>query len=78
MHSIIVSQITDDDDEIITTAETDPPALAVSVRTTGEILDVHADTARLRVQGAEGLRELLVACAQAAFAQRYDPLLEQS
>jgi hypothetical protein len=48
------------------------------MRTTGEILDVHADTARLRVVGAEGLAELLVACAQAAFAQRYDPLLDRS
>lgn len=78
MHSLIVSQIVDDDDEIITTAETDPAAIAVSMRTTGEILDVHADTARLRVLGAEGLAELLVACAQAAFAQRYDPLLDRS
>jgi hypothetical protein len=34
------------------------------MRTTGEILDVHADTARLRVVGAEGLAELLVACAE--------------
>ncbi len=75
MHSIIVSQVKDDDDEIVTTASTDPAGLEVSVRTTGEILDVYADTAQLRRHGADGLQELFVSCSQAAFAQRYDPLL---
>ena len=42
MHSIIVTQFTDDDDDVITTAATDPPAMSVSVRTTGEIVDVDA------------------------------------
>lgn len=75
MHNITVSQIKDDDDDIITTAETDPPALSVSVRTTGETVDVYADVAQLRPLGASGLRELFITCAQAAFAHRYDPLL---
>lgn len=75
MHSITVSQVRDDDDDIITTATTDPDGLSVSVLTTGEILDVHADIAALRPHGADGLAELFVACAQAGFIQRYDPLL---
>lgn len=76
MHSITVSQIKDDDDEIITTAETDPAALSVSVRSTGEVVDVYAQPERLRPLGADGLRELFVTCAQSAFAHRYDPLME--
>ncbi len=76
MHSICVSQVIDDDDETITTADTDPPGLAVSVRTTGEIIDVHTDVAQLRRYGADGLAELFVTCAQAAHASRYDPLAE--
>ena len=40
MHSISLTQFKDDDDEVITTAETDPAAMSVSVRTTGEIVDV--------------------------------------
>jgi hypothetical protein len=75
MHSIELSQFKDDDDEIITTAATDPEALSVSVRTTGEIVDIDAKVDRLRPLGAEGFKELFVSCAQAAFAHRYDPLL---
>ncbi|AGB27309.1 hypothetical protein QRB38_13490 [Mycobacterium avium subsp. hominissuis] len=76
MHSIVVTQFKDDDDEVITTAATDPEALSVSVRTTGEIVDVDAQAARLKSLGADGLKELFVTCAQAAFVQRYDPLLD--
>jgi hypothetical protein len=75
MHSITVSQVRDDDDDIITTATSDPCGLAVSVLTTGQIIDVDVDIAALRPHGADGLSELFVALAQAAFAQRYDPLL---
>jgi hypothetical protein len=75
MHSIELSQFKDDDDEIITTAETDPVALSVSVRTTGEIVDIDVQADKLRSLGVEGLKELFIACAQAAFAHRYDPLL---
>ncbi len=76
MHTITVTQFKDDDDDVITVAETDPAAMSVSVRTTGEIVDVDAQSDRLRPLGAEGLKELFVTCAQAAFAHRYDPLLE--
>lgn len=76
MHSINLTQFKDDDDEVITTAETDPAAMSVSVRTTGEIVDVDAAADTLRPLGADGLKELFVTCAQAAFAHRYDPLLE--
>lgn len=76
MHSISLTQFKDDDDEVITTAETDPAAMSVSVRTTGEIVDVDAAADKLRPLGADGLKELFVTCAQAAFAHRYDPLLE--
>lgn len=75
MHSINVTQFKDDDDDVITTAETDPPAMSVSLRTTGEIVDVEANADKLRPLGADGLQELFVTCAQAAFAHRYDPLL---
>ena len=74
MHSITVTQFKDDDDEVITTAETDPPAMSVSVRTTGEIVDVDAAVDKLRPLGAEGLKELFLPCAQSAFLHRYDPL----
>ena len=74
MHSITVPQFKDDDDEVITTAETDPPAMSVSVRTTGEIVDVDAAVDKLRPLGAEGLKELFLTCAQSAFLHRYDPL----
>ena len=77
MHSITITQFTDDDDDVITTAETDPAAISVSVRTTGAIVDVDADVDRLRPLGADGLKELVVTCAQAAFAHRYDPLLDE-
>ncbi|MBI2699709.1 hypothetical protein [Mycobacterium paragordonae] len=77
MHSITITQFTDDDDDVITTAETDPAAISVSVRTTGAIVDVDADVDRLRPLGADGLKELFVTCAQAAFAHRYDPLLDE-
>lgn len=77
MHSIELSQFKDDDDEIITTAETDPAALSVSVRTTGEIVDIDAHADKLRALGVEGFEELFVSCAQAAFAHRYDPLMDQ-
>jgi hypothetical protein len=77
MHSITVTQFKDDDDDIITTAETDPAAMSVSVRTTGEIVDVDALVDQLRPLGVDGLEELFVTCAQAAFAHRYDPLLTQ-
>lgn len=77
MHSIELSQFKDDDDEIITTAETDPAALSVSVRTTGEIVDIDAQADKLRALGVEGFEELFVSCAQAAFAHRYDPLMDQ-
>ncbi len=77
MHSITITQFTDDDDDIITTAETDPAAMSVSVRTTGAIVDVDADVDRLRPLGADGLKELFITCAQAAFAHRYDPLLDE-
>lgn len=76
MHSINVTQFKDDDDDIITTAATDPPAMSVSVRTTGEIVDVDATVERLRPLGADGLKELFVTCAQTAFVHRYDPLPE--
>jgi len=77
MHSITVTQFKDDDDDIITTAETDPAALSVSVSTTGAILDVDAAVDKLRPLGADGLKELFVTCAQSAFAHRYDPLLPE-
>lgn len=77
MHSITVTQFKDDDDDVITTAETDPPAMSVSVRTTGEIVDVDAKVDKLRPLGAEGVKELFVTCAQSAFVHRYDPLLDQ-
>lgn len=78
MHSITVSQFKDDDDEVITTAATAPEALSVSVTTTGEIVDVDvdADVRKLRPLGSDGLKELFVACAQSAFAHRYDPLMD--
>ena len=76
MYDITVGQVKDDDDEIITTAATDPEALSVSARTTGEIIDVYVDTKQLRSKGADVLGEVFVACAQAAFAHRYDPLLD--
>ncbi len=75
MYTITVSQV-DDDGEVITTAGTDPDLLAVSVGTTGEILDVHIAAGRDPALGADELAELFVTCAQAAFSQRYDPLLE--
>ncbi|ORX14142.1 hypothetical protein [Mycobacterium xenopi] len=78
MHSINLTQFKDDDDEIITTAETDPAALSVSVRTTGEIVDVDASVDKLRPLGVDGFQELFVVCAQAAFAHRYDPLLSEN
>lgn len=78
MHSITVTQFQDDDDDVITTAATDPPAMSVSVRTTGEIVDIDAQVDRLRPLGADGLSELFCACAQSAFAHRYDPLLDES
>lgn len=76
MHFINLSQFKDDDDEVITTAATDPEALSVSVRTTGEIVDVEAQVSSLRPLGADGFKELFVTCAQSAFAHRYDPLME--
>jgi hypothetical protein len=76
MHSITLSQFKDDDDDVITTAATDPEALSVSVATTGEIVDVDAQVSKLRPLGADGFKELFVTCAQAAYAHRYDPLLE--
>lgn len=77
MHSITVTQFKDDDDEVITTAETDPAALSVSVCTTGAIVDVDAAVKALRPLGVEGFTELFLTCAQAAFAHRYDPLLSE-
>ncbi|WGI35972.1 hypothetical protein QDT91_28610 (plasmid) [Mycolicibacterium aubagnense] len=77
MHEIIVGQFVDDDDNVITTAATDPDALSYSVYTNGEAADVYADEARLRPLGGAGLSELLVTCGQAAFLQRYDPLLSK-
>lgn len=77
MHTITVTQFKDDDDDVITVAETDPAAMSVSVRTTGEIVDVDAQAERLRPLGADGLKELFVTCAQSAFAHRYDPLLDE-
>ncbi|WP_006244112.1 hypothetical protein [Mycolicibacterium tusciae] len=77
MHTITVTQFKDDDDDVITVAETDPAAMSVSVRTTGEIVDVDAQSDRLRPLGAEGLKELFVTCAQSAFVHRYDPLLDE-
>jgi hypothetical protein len=77
MHSITVTQFKDDDDDVITTAATDPAALSVSVRTTGEIVDVDAQAARLQPLGADGFKELFVTCAQSAFVHRYDPLLDE-
>lgn len=76
MHSIVLSQFKDDDDEVITTASTDPEALSVSVSTTGEIVDIDAQPSKLRPLGGEGLKELFVGCAQSAFTHRYDPLME--
>ncbi|BBY55976.1 hypothetical protein H7J07_02215 [Mycobacterium koreense] len=74
MHEIMVSQV-DIDGEVITTAATDPEVMAVSVRTTGEVLDVHLAPGRQGALSVEELREIFVTCAQAAFAQRYDPLI---
>ncbi|MEW2484217.1 hypothetical protein AB0876_31990 [Mycobacterium sp. NPDC049093] len=76
MHSIELSQFKDDDDEVITTAATDPEALSVSVNTAGEIVDVDAQVSKLRPLGADGLKELFVTCAQSAFAHRYDPVMD--
>lgn len=75
MHKINVSQVKDEDDNIITTASTDPEALSVSVNTSGQVVDVHARHSSLRPLGGEGMAELLVTCGQAAYAHRYDPLL---
>lgn len=77
MHSIELSQFQDDDDEVITTAATDPEALSVSVNTSGEIVDVDAQASKLRSLGADGLKELFVTCAQSAFAHRYDPVMDR-
>lgn len=77
MHSINVFQFKDDEDNVITTAETDPPALSVSVRTTGETVDVAAAVDKLRPLGVDGFKELLIACAQSAFTHRYEPLLDE-
>lgn len=74
MHEITVSQL-DVDGDVVTTAATAPEVMAVSVRTTGEILDVHLTRGQLRSLSVEELREIFVTCAQAAFAQRYDPLI---
>ncbi|MFL0176413.1 hypothetical protein [Mycobacterium sp. SMC-13] len=76
MHSIVLSQFKTDDDDVITTASTDPEALSVSVNTCGEIVDVDAQASKLRPLGGEGLKELFVGCAQSAFTHRYDPLME--
>ena len=54
MHSINLTQFKDDDDEVITTAETDPAAMSVSVRTTGEIVDVDIPMPRGLSKGLEG------------------------
>ncbi|MCH9731971.1 MAG: hypothetical protein K0U84_20235 [Actinomycetia bacterium] len=77
MHSINVSQFKDDDDYVITTADTDPAALSVSVHTTGEPVDVGAASDKVRALGVAGFAELFVACAQSAFTHRYDPLLDE-
>jgi hypothetical protein len=44
---------------------------------TGAIVDVDAAVKTLRPLGVEGFTELFLACAQAAFAHRYDPLLSE-
>lgn len=75
MHKILLSQVKDEDDNVVTTASTDPEALSVSVYTSGEVADVHALHSQLRKLGPDGLAELLVTCGQAAYAHRYDPLL---
>ncbi|SIJ21811.1 Uncharacterised protein [Mycobacteroides abscessus subsp. abscessus] len=72
MHDIIISQIRDDDDKVITFASTDPEGLIVTGETTGEIVDVDVDEARVRSLGPEGFGELFVACAQAFFVSRYN------
>lgn len=74
MYEIMLSQFIDDDDDVITVAETDPAAVSVAMRTTGKIINVSADPKPCRPLGAEGFAELFVACAQAAYAARYDPL----
>ncbi len=44
MYSIVVTQFVDEDDQVITTAATEPEALSVSVQTTGAIVDVGASS----------------------------------
>ncbi|MFV8169760.1 hypothetical protein [Mycobacterium sp. DBP42] len=75
MFEITVKQYRDDDDDIITTASTDPEAVEVSVMTTGRVIDVNLRPERVRPLGGEGFAEVFVACAQAAYGSRYDSLL---
>lgn len=75
MHDILLSQFLDDDDNVITTADTDPEAVSVSMRTTGEIVDVATAAARCRELGTDAFAELFVLCTQAAYGARYDSLL---
>lgn len=75
MHEIQLEQFLDDDDHVITIAETDPAAVSVALMTTGKIVDVAVNTRQSRTLGAEGFAELFVLCAQAAYGARHDPLL---
>jgi len=75
VHEITVNQV-DVDGEVVTTAATAPEVMAVTVGTTGEILDVHLAAGRPRSLSGAELRDIFVTCAQVAFAQRHDPLTE--
>ena len=68
--TVVVSQCVHDDAGMLTTAASDPPAVAVTVATSGRILDVHI-SADL---DADVLAQLFVATAQGAYIHRYDPI----
>ncbi|SIC61737.1 Uncharacterised protein [Mycobacteroides abscessus subsp. abscessus] len=71
-YNIDIEHFLDDDDNIITTAMTNPAAISVSCRSTGEPVDCEADADTALKMGRLGFLELITACAQAAFAHRYD------
>lgn len=71
-YNIEIDHFVDDDDNIITTAMTNPAALAVSCRSTGEYIDCEADADTALKMGRVIFLELIATCGQAAFAHRYD------
>jgi hypothetical protein len=71
-YDIEIDHFVDEDDNIITTALTNPAAIAVSCRSTGEYADCEADADVALSMGRPIFLELITECAQAAFAHRYD------